>query len=119
MTEERRIGTLRTIRNAIGLALMIVTFLVGAILLYAGIQNYLSSDSDGSGFSTTVLGISIISFPLSILFGIRMAKSYKKSRSRYEMPDTPFHFFLLAFLSSGFLFIAIVALLIFIVYSQS
>lgn len=111
--------SLRAFIRVIGSILIIIMILVGTILLYAGIQNYINEDSQGLAFGTTVLGLAIISFPLAVFLAVKAIGSYRKGRSEYEMPDTPMRFFMFTFFSAGFLLLSFVAILMYIIYAKA
>jgi hypothetical protein len=121
MTPRRRSPRERfkTLLRGFGALVTVAVLAVGALVLYAGIQNYASGDVQSSGFDTTVLGIAILSFPLALLFSAQANKSYRRSKSRYEIPDTPLRFFLLSSFGAGFLLLSVVSILMYLMYLRS
>ena len=108
-----------TVFRFLGVLVAILILMVGAVFLYAGIQNYFAAEAQGVAFGTTTLGLAIFCLPLAVYFTGRARKSYKKSRSQYELPDTPLRFFMLMLFSAGFLLLSLVSILLYIVYMYS
>lgn len=108
-----------TVLRLLGMLIAIFVLMVGAVFLYAGIQNYFAAESQGVAFGTTTLGLAIFCFPLAVYFTSRARKSYKKSRSKYELPDTPLRFFMLMLFSAGFMLLSLISILLYIVYMTS
>jgi hypothetical protein len=109
-------SALRSAGRALFIFLTLLFLTVGLFILYAGLQNYLDSESHDGAFSNTLLGVSLVSIPLAFIFTARAVKSYKKSRSQYELPDTPLYFFIQTFVSAGFMLISITALMLYLIY---
>jgi len=114
-----RSSPFRSLLRGLGLLFSILILLIGVVVLYAGIQNYFSAEAQGAAFGTTVLGLAITSLPLALYFSAKAAKSYKKSKSQYELPDTPMRFFLYTAFSAGFFLLLLVSVLMFIMYVRT
>lgn len=116
MTKEKQSSSaLRATGRALFIFFTMLFLTVGSFILYAGLQNYFDSDHDGA-FSNTLLGLALVSIPLAILFTARAVMSYKRSRSQYELPDTPLYFFIQVFVSAGFMLISVTALMLYLIY---
>jgi hypothetical protein len=114
--DQGRSSPLRSVAKGVLLFLVFLLLTVGSIVLYAGVQNYFEDDHDDAAFTNVVLGLSLVSLPLALLFTARASRSYRRSRSQYELPDTPLYFFTQTFLSAGFLLLAAVSLMLYLVY---
>jgi hypothetical protein len=114
-----RPAPLMSLLRGVGVIAYIIVLSAGVLVLYAGIQNYSDVETQGSAFGTTVLGIAITSLPFAVYFTAKTARSYARSKSRYELPDTPLRFFLYTACSAGFLLLSLVSLLLYVMYSRS
>ena len=107
----------RTIKISIGIVTVPV-LIVGSLILYDGLQHYIDDDlpaDTGGAFATTLLGLTIVSFPLTTFFGYKTSKSLQRQRSQYDQPDVPLKFVSLIIVTSMLVFVTFLCLTLYIV----
>ncbi len=101
-----------------GAAAAALILILGTIILYSGLQSYLGGEpAEGAApFATTLLGLSVISFPFTVFFSIAAARAFRRRRSRYELPESPMRLLMLLVASGGFVLLTVLSLTMYLAF---